>query len=137
MAAIARRTLLALAAGAMLKAADNSGDALRVVNRLTTALSAGDAGLAMDAFDKSCPGYDTLSDYFAALTNAFAITNEADVTDEQDSATSISLTLDWTLTLRSLASETTVRRQKEVKLQIAPKNWKITRFSPIDLFNPA
>jgi hypothetical protein len=130
---------LALVAAVVVRAADNSVEALRAVNRVTTALSDGDAAGAIAPFDKSCPDYEKLSEYFGALTNAFAITNEADLSDEQDSDDSASLTFEWTLTLASNASAETIRRQQQVKVEVARRGdqWRIINLSPVSFFSPS
>ena len=98
---------------------------------------ADDAAGAIGAFDKSCPGYDTLSGYFATLTSSFEITNEADVLDEKTSSDTVTVTLDWTLTLQSVSSAATSRKEQQVTVDVARKTSKIVRFSPIELFRPA
>jgi hypothetical protein len=137
MAVIGRRALLAVLSAAVLKAADDADYALRAINRVTTALSGGDAEGAIGGFDKSCSDYEKLEGYFAALTSSFSITNEADVVDEHSSGDSTTLTLDWTLTLESLASDASERREQQVAAQIARNSGRIVAFSPADLFRPA
>lgn len=138
MAVIGRRSLLIFAAVVLADAADNSPDPLSAVNRLTTALSDGDAEDAIDAFDKSCPDYEELAQCFVGLTGSFSISNEADVIEDTVNNKDATLTLDWTLDLRSLATEQTVRRRQQVKVDLVKRKnvWKIVRFSPVDLFNP-
>ncbi len=88
-------------------------------------------------FDKSCSNYQKLTEYFQGLA-AFQIENEVDVTDEQDTATDTKLTVNWTLTLTDLGSNSTERRSGDVNIRLLQKDgkWKIVDFSPIDLFNP-
>jgi hypothetical protein len=109
-------------------------------NRLSdiaVALSAGDPSNAMEPFDKSFNGYQKLSDYFNALTNAYQVASEVEVTDEQDAPDGIKLSVRWTLHLTD-AGKNTENRSADLTLQWVQKKgkWKITNLAPLDLFNP-
>jgi hypothetical protein len=118
--------------------ADSPRDVLATVNYVATALAADNAIDAMTPFDKSFTSYAKLRDYFSGLTDSSQIVNEVDFTDEQDSDSQSSVTVDWTLTLTNKTTLQTERRNGEVHIRLTLQNeeWKIIDFSPIDLFNP-
>ena len=92
-------------------------------NRLSdvsTALSAGNPSNAMEPFDQSFNGYQKLSDYFAALTNAYQVASEVEVTDEKDSPDGIKLSVRWTLHLTD-AGKNTENRSADLTLQCVRK----------------
>jgi len=137
MAVIGRRALLALFAYGVLQARARH-DALQAINTVATALSDGDASGAMAPFDNSSTNYEKLRGYFLGLVDAFQITNEVDVTNEEDSAGETRLTLQWTLSLTDTSSQTITRRSAELhaRLRLEKAKWKIVEFAPIDLFDP-
>jgi len=138
MAATALRTAILLVSAALLISADQSRDVLSVINHVATGLTGGDPADAMTPFSKSYAKYDTLRNYFIALTNAFQITNEADIVDEEDSPAEAKLTLEWSLNLTGKVSNENTRRtqQVEVRLALEKHQWRIVDFSPISLFDP-
>ncbi len=135
MAAIARKLAFLLVVPALF-AASGSPDALGIVNHVATALADGDPADAMSAFDKSFSSYTKLQDYFVALTDAFLITNEADLSDASDDNTE--LTLHWTLTLRGKSNDVSRTRTQDVHVKLAQRDgkWKIVELSPVDFFDP-
>jgi hypothetical protein len=104
---------------------------------ISTALSAGNASNAMEPFDRSFSGYEKLSDYFTALTAAYQVAAEVEVTDEQQTDGGIKLSVRWTLHLTD-AEKNTENRSADLTLQWVRKKgkWKITDLTPLDLFNP-
>jgi hypothetical protein len=139
MAVIARRLLFAALALTIPAAADQAHDVLQAINRVATALTDGDPAGAMAPFDKSYPSYAILQKNFIGLTAAYQLTNEASVTDEQDSADDATLTMQWTLNLTNKSTSATLTRSAEVHVRLHSENgkWKIVEFSPTDLFDPA
>jgi hypothetical protein len=119
--------------------ADRAADVLAQLNHVAAALTDGNALDAMSPFDKSFAGYEKLGSYFEGLTNAFQLTNEAKVTDEQDTETETKLTVDWTLSLTDLETGYGEQRTGQINVRLILKDgkWKIVDFSPIDIFNPA
>ncbi len=117
--------------------ADRTADVRADLGSIATALSAANPADAMTPFDKSFPDYDKLANYFQGL-NAFQVQNEVDIVDEQDTGTETKLTVDWTLTLTDLGTNSTERRTGEINVRLVSKKgkWKIVDFSPISLFNP-
>jgi hypothetical protein len=107
----------------------------QVIADLAASLSEGNGVGAMDAFDKSIPNYQTISN------NVFAIVNQADVSCnidpiEQDGNV---ISVDWFLKLNSKADEgPTERRQMTVKLTIVKigKHYKITKLDPVTILDP-
>lgn len=124
-----------LASGA---AADQPHEVLQAVDQVAGALTAGNPSDAMSSFDKSMADYETLENDFAGLTAAYQITNEADILDEEDSASESQLTLRWVLTLtnRATSESTSKTAEVHVRLRLQKRKWKIVGFSPVDLFTP-
>ncbi len=117
--------------------ADRAADVRAQLSYIATALSSGNAADAMSPFDKSFSNYEKLGNYFQGL-NAFQVANEIDVVDEQDTPADTKLTVNWTLTLTDLGTDTAERRTGEINVRLVRKDgkWKIVDFSPISLFNP-
>ncbi len=125
-------------AGVILARADQPHDILRVINQVATGLTNGDPSDALTPFSQSFSKYETMRNYFAALTSAFDITNEVNVLDEEDAPAETKLTVEWSLNLNSRATNENLRRveQVQIRLSLADHNWKIVDFSPISLFDP-
>jgi hypothetical protein len=108
---------------------------LKVLADLANYLSEGNAPGAMDAFDKSIPNYQTISD------NVFALVAQADISctiDPVEQNGSV-FEVDWFLKLNSKADHgPTERRQQTVKLTIVKmgKKWKITAIDPATILDP-
>jgi hypothetical protein len=138
MAVTALRAAILLFSAALVSTADQSRDVLDVINHVASGLTNGDPSDAMSPFSKSFAKYDTLQNYFVALTNAFQITNEAGVVDEQDSPAETRLTLEWSLNLTGRVSNENTRRTGEVQVRLVLEKhqWRIVDFSPISLFDP-
>ena len=51
----------------------------------------------MTPFDRSVADYEKLRSYFSGLTNAYQLTNQLEITEEEDSSETAMLTLEWTL----------------------------------------
>ena len=138
MAAIARRAVLALFATSFAATADQPRDVLQVIHYVASALADGNPSDAMVPFDKSFSKYAKLRDYFDGLTNAFQISSEVDVTEEQDSDQNTNLTLQWQLTLTDRANNANIHRSAEIHAQVRRVNgkWKIVDFTPVDFFSP-
>jgi hypothetical protein len=118
-------------------AADASSDARAQVAAVAEALSSGDAADAMTHFSKSLPDYDKVRRYFEGLS-AFQVENQLNFTDEEDSDTSVGLTITWDITLTDLGSDRSRRRTGEIHVKLAPTDskWRIVEFTPLDIFNP-
>jgi hypothetical protein len=100
-------------------------------NRLSDiamALSVGNPSNAMEPFDKPFNGYQKLSGYFIALTNACQVASEVEVTDEQDAPDRIKLRVRWTLHLTD-AGKNTENRSADLTLQWVRK--KASGKSPV------
>ena len=135
--ALSTRAVLLIAALAIPLRADRVSDVRAQITYVASALSAGNPADAMTRFDKSLPNYDTLRGYFDAL-GAFQVENEIDIVDEQDNDAETKLTVNWTLTLTDLASDSKRERSGEINVRLVQKDgkWKIVDFTPIELFNP-
>lgn len=118
-------------------AADVSSTARAQVASVAEALSSGDAAEAMTHFSKSLRDYDKLRRRFEGLA-AFQVENQLNFTDEEDSESSVALTITWDITLTDLGTDTSIRRTGEIHAKVARENskWRIVEFAPLDIFNP-
>ena len=108
---------------------------LKVIADLANYLSQGNAPGAMEAFDKSIPNYETLSN------NVFAMVNQADISCSIDPVEQKGnvIEVDWFLKLNSKADEgPTERRQMTVRLTVEKvgKRWKIKGIDPPSILDP-
>ena len=128
---------LLLAIFALACQAQGNQDIRNRLSDISTALSSGNPSNAMEPFDKSFSGYQKLSDYFSALTAAYQVAAEVEVTDEQQTDDGIKLSVRWTLHLTD-GGKNTENRSADLTLQWARKKgkWQITDLTPLDLFNP-
>jgi hypothetical protein len=122
---------------ALICQAQGNQDLRNRLSDIVTALSAGNPSNAMEPFDQSFKNYQKLSDYFTALTNAYQVAAEVEVTDEQDTPDGIKSSVRWTLHLTD-AGKNTENRSADLTLQWVRKKgkWKITNLEPLDLFDP-
>lgn len=108
---------------------------LKVISALASSLSEGNPAGAMDAFDKSMPGYETLSNNIYALAAQADLSCSIDPVEQNGNE----IEVDWFLLIRSKQDEgPTERRQVTVKLTVAKvgKNWKITAIKPPSILDP-
>ena len=125
------KLLLAL----LLFAAPAQPPEFQVIADLANYLSQGNGPGAMDAFDKSMPNYQTISN------NVFAMVSQADVTctiDPTEQKGNV-IEVDWFLKLNSKADQgPTERRQVAVKLTIEKvgKHYKIKAIDPPSILDP-
>jgi hypothetical protein len=105
----------------------------RQVTHVATALTAGNAADAMTMFDKTFRDYDRLHDYFSALTNAYQLVNEIEVTGEQIADSEATVRVHWVMTL---SDSQTRSEDVTVKLNLRESKWRIVDFSPVEFFNP-
>jgi hypothetical protein len=143
MAAIARRIAVGLLISSFLcwsapAQQDRPAEVRALVSSIATALSSGDAAEAMRAFGPSYSELGRLRGYFETLASSYAITNEVDVIDEQDSDTDSKVTLNWALTLTDLVSDASEHREGEIhaRVIVTKDGLKVVEFSPINLFDP-
>jgi hypothetical protein len=108
------------------------------VSYVASALTAGNASDAMTPFDRSVADYEKLRGYFSGLTNAYQLTNQLEITEEEDSSETAMLTLEWTLTM--VNEQTGYARNRNstvhVRLEMRHGKWMILEFSPLELFDP-
>lgn len=129
--------LLASAGASTRQSSDASTDARAQVAAVAEALTSGDPAGAITHFAKSYRDYEKLRRYFEGLS-AFQVENQLDITDEDDTDTSVSLTITWDITLTDAGSDRSRRRTGEIhaKLMLIHSKWRIVEFSPLDIFNP-
>ncbi len=145
MAAIAPRPreLLSIAGVLLLTVlpilADRAADVRTRLNQVASALASGSPADAISVFDKSCPQYEQVHEYFQGLADSFDVTNQLEIADEQDTDAGTTLTVDWDLTIADKTSDATEHRNAQitVKLKADDGKWKIVSIAPIDIFNPA
>ena len=116
-----------------------SAQARAVIGSVADALTSGNAADAIAHFDKAFPKYDTLNNDFNGLVNAFYISNEIEILDEEDAPAETKLTVRWAMTLTDLQTYYTEDRTSELNVRLTRKGdkWRIAAFSPISLFDPA
>ena len=135
MAAIVHSSVLCLLLAATALAANTPR---QQVSYVATALTAREPADAMTPFDKSFADYDKLRSYFSGLTGAFDVTNRLAVTEEQDSEQEATITVEWALHFANAENGFSQNRKKTVHIRLVLKKgqWKIVKFSPVELFNP-
>lgn len=119
--------------------ADDSAEVHSVIADVATALSNGDAALAMAGFSKSYAGYDKLSADFDALSQAYYVESQIEFTDENVADAAATVTVHWAMTLTTRQSGFTKNRNSDITLKLARerKHWRIVEISPIAIFDPA
>lgn len=136
-----RRALLLMLGGAgLLAAGQQQSRAVREqIGHVASALSAGHPQEAMDAFDKSFPGYSQVRGYFEDLTDGYSIVNELDIADEEIANRQATVSVHWTLTLSDLVSGLSESREQDlsIKLNMKKYDWRIVDLTPVEFFNPA
>ena len=135
MAVIARSSVLCLLLAAVALAANTPR---QQVGHVALALTSREPADAMTPFDKSFADYDKLRGYFGGLTAAFEVTNQLEITEEQDSEDEATITVEWALTLANAENGYSQNRKATVHIRLVPQKgqWKIVEFSPVELFNP-
>jgi hypothetical protein len=108
---------------------------LKLISTLASSLSEGNPAAAMAAFDKSAPGYESIS------ANIYALTSQADLTCSIDAIeqNGNEVEADWFLMVRSKQeSGPTERRQVKVKITFVQvgKDWKIKALDPRTILDP-
>ena len=129
--------VLLLLAGSL--SAQESKAVREQIGRVATALSDSKPEEAMTPFDKSFDDYSRLRDYFTALTNAYKLVSEMEVTDEQIANREATLTVHWILTMSDSSNGGTSEIRTEdltFKLSQKKSDWRIVSVSPLDFFNP-
>ena len=108
------------------------------VAHVGTALSSGNPEEAMTPFDKSFDNYGRLSDYFSALTNAYTLTNDLEITGEEIVQHEATLTIHWIMTLSDLKTSLSEVRVQDVTVKLAMKknDWRIVSIAPLAFFDP-
>ncbi len=131
-------TLLALLSGTLPCRADRISDARARITYVASALASANPDDAITPFNKAMPGYSKLQAYFAALTDSFDISNEVEITDEDDNEREATLKANWTLHLADKTAGSDRQHTYVVSIRLKPsgKNWQIVSFSPIEMFNP-
>ncbi|SRR5579883_1966540 len=141
MAAIVRRLIctVAIAQLVFLSRAGESSAALAQINRVAESLSENNPAEAMAPFDTSYPDYEKLQNYFDGLTAAYQITSEATVLDQEESPSTVKFTLQWTITLTQTNTPLYKQRTSKIEAILVKKQgkWRIVKFSPIEIFDPA
>jgi hypothetical protein len=129
--------LLVSAASFARQSSEASSDARAQVAAVAESLTSGDPSGAMTHFAKSYSDYEKLRRYFEGLS-AFQVENQLDITDEEDTTNSVSLTITWDITLTDVGSDRSRRRTGEIHAKLIPidSKWRLVEFAPLDIFNP-
>jgi hypothetical protein len=119
--------------------AGESSTPLARIQRVAESLSANNPAEAMAPFDRSYPDYEKLRNYFEGLAVAYQITNEATVLDRDESPNTVKFTLQWTITLTQANTPLSQQRTSKIEAVLVRKRgkWRIVKFSPIEIFDPA
>jgi len=135
--ALSRSTALLLALACFLPAQQSRAIRDQVAH-VGTALSSGNPEEAMTPFDKSFDNYSRLSDYFSALTNAYTLTNDLEITDEAIDKHEATLTIHWIMTLSDLKTGLSEVRVQDLTLKLSMKkyDWRIISIAPLTFFDP-
>jgi hypothetical protein len=107
----------------------------KVIADLANYLSQGNAPGAMDAFDKSAPNYQTLSNNIFALVSQSDISCTIDPVEQKGNV----LEVEWFMKLNSKSEQgPTERRQMTVKLTIEKvgNRWKIKFLDQPSILDP-
>lgn len=118
--------------------ADDAADVHGAIGAMADALSDGDAALAISSLSKSCADYQKLGDDFHGLAEAYAIHNSIGFVDEDISANSAAVTVQWDMNLMPVQSALSTNRSAELTIKLARegKNWRITGIMPNKIFEP-
>jgi hypothetical protein len=92
-----------------------------------------DAGPFLDRFDTSMPGYPELSGDVQGLVAQSSVSSSIEVVSDEGDARKRTLELDWIV---QIPDQPTRRKIVKVTIEKRKKDWKFTRFEPIDLFRP-
>ncbi len=138
MAAIVRKLSLLLLILASAAWADSSAEIRGVLGDMANALSDGDPALAVTSLSQSCVDYQKLNDDFHGLADAYAIHNNIAIGEEDITATSASLSVQWNMNLTPVQGTLSTNRSAEltIKLALEGKHWRITEISPNQIFDP-
>ena len=117
--------------------ADEAANVRAKLGQIANALTTKNPADAMTPFSKSYANYSKLRDDFVALTNTYAIANEVDVVEEQDSEKEVTATVRWAITLNDTGNGNQRSAEIHVRLTREKNKWKIVDFSPIDIFDPS
>lgn len=140
--ALSRRSLFGLLIAAVPGSAGKPRDVRATLVYVSSALANGNPSDAISMFAKTCPGYETLAEYFSTLTTGYEIASQIEITDETNSPKQVDIEATWRLTLTSRMAEAINQRSENVKIRFAATkpgkdpDWKIISFAPLDLFNP-
>jgi hypothetical protein len=107
----------------------------KVIADLANYLSGGNAPGAVEAFDKSIPNYQTLSNNIFAMLSQAEVSCTIDPIEQRGNV----IEVDWFMKLNSKAAlGPTERRQMTVKLTIEKvgHNWKIKFVDPPSILDP-
>lgn len=123
---------LLLCAGAL--RADDLAEMHSVIGDMATALSNGDAALAISSVSKKCADYEKLSDDFGRLAVAYHIVNQIGFTDEDVEKATVMV--HWSMTLETRDAAFAVNREADLTLKFVRegKHWRIISIEPMKIF---
>jgi hypothetical protein len=135
-----RRVLLLLPLAACCRAADPAQEVLDLVADAAGALSAGNVGLFMRAFDPAMAGYMKLKENVTALIALGELQSLIDLLEDEGDGQRRLEQFRWTLRMkRGEQSANFARREQVVKCKVEKRSgkWRIVELEPIEFFAPA
>lgn len=104
---------------------------------ISAALSEGNAKEFLRHFDPEMEGYADLERTVRALVGQYAVGNEIEKREQSSEGGAERLELDWFLEVLDKDSQMALARRREwVKCTVAKqgRRWRITQFTPLELF---
>jgi len=135
-----RRVLLLLPLAACCRAADPAQEVLDLVADAAGALSAGNVGLFMRAFDPAMAGYMKLKENVTALIALGELQSLIVLLEDEGDGQRRLEQFRWTLRMkRGEQSANFARREQVVKCKVEKRSgkWRIVELEPIEFFAPA
>lgn len=135
MAAIARRTLLALLVAPAV--ADEIRDLLA---SMATDLSAGNFAGFIAATSKTMPRREQLRQWLAGMTSTYDVNNTVAVVSSSGDDKQHEAQVDWYLAGRSTVDNAIrVQRRETLKVNFVRegKRWRVAAIDPLEFFNPS
>jgi len=133
-----RRALLLVAFAVRLRA-DSAQQVWDLLTSMAAALSAGDAGAFLNAFDPAMPGYEGLRAGVTALLREAQVQSSIELVEEQGDDASRAVELDWLVhVVNRQDGAVAERRQERVKCRVekSGRKWRVASLEPLQFFAP-
>ena len=119
--------------------ADPREEVYDLFGSMASALSEGDTGRFLAAFDPSMKGYEDLAANVRALIDQADVTSTIEPVEDAGDAQQRTVKFDWLMQLANKDDRvSTMRRQKTItsRLQKQKRKWRIVSLDPLDFFAP-